>query len=76
MSYKVLEDFADILDNGYMYRAGDTYPRAGHMPGEARIKELGSTANKLGRKLIEVPEPSKAETEPEPEPKPKKRTKK
>lgn len=74
MTYKVLEDFADILDNGYAYGAGDLYPRAGYAPTEARIKALGSTNNLLGRKLIELPAPvQKAEKVVSA---PKKRTKK
>lgn len=78
--YRVVEEFSDILDGGYMYKAGDFYPRFGYTPTEARLKVLGSTANALGRKLIDyapakVEKVAEAEDVPTPTPK-RKRTKK
>ena len=52
--YRVIETFSDMTDGGYTYKAGDLYPRIGYAPTEKRIKELGTGANALGRKLIAV----------------------
>ena len=54
MKYKVLIDFSDLKDDGYVYRAGDEYPRKGKRPAKTRIKELASTLNKRGEALIEA----------------------
>lgn len=51
MRYRVLEDFADAQDKGFVYRAGDTYPRAGE-PSAERIAELSGSANRRGIPLI------------------------
>ena len=53
MSYKVTIAFADTLDDGYVYRTGDTYPRDGYEPTPDRIIELIGTANGRGFPVIE-----------------------
>lgn len=53
MSYKVTIAFADSLDDGFVYRAGDTYPRDGYEPTPDRIIELIGTANGRGFPVIE-----------------------
>lgn len=50
--WRVIADFADLADGGYIYRAGDNYPRAGK-PSPARVKELSGRNNKRGAPLIE-----------------------
>lgn len=60
-AYKVVESFADLKDGGRVYRPGDEYPRAGLDVSDARLAELASASNKLGKPLIvknpdEVPE--------------------
>lgn len=51
--YKVICDFADKLDKGFIYRCGDEFPRNGsEYPDEARIKELCGAGNALRRPLI------------------------
>lgn len=50
--YTVLVRFADLQDNGYVYNAGDTYPRKGLKPTADRINELASKRNKRGLPLI------------------------
>ena len=50
--YTVLVDFADLEDNGHVYKAGDTFPRKGVEPSENRIKELSTVSNKRGEQLI------------------------
>lgn len=51
--YKVIADFTDLRDGWRRYVTGDTYPRDGYVPDEARIKELASSGNKRGIPLIE-----------------------
>lgn len=51
--YKVIRDFADLTDGGYVYKAGDEYPHLGATPSEDRIRELSGSANKQGVALIE-----------------------
>ena len=51
MAYRVIMDFADALDKGHIYRAGDIYPRSGK-PSELRIAELSGYGNKIGHPLI------------------------
>lgn len=53
MAYRVIVNFADALDKGHIYRAGDNYPRIGKAS-ELRIAELLGYGNKIGRPLIEV----------------------
>lgn len=71
MSYRALEYFKDLKDNGYEYHTGDTFPRVGYKPSESRLAELLSDKNKRGRAMIELVK-AKAKTEPEPAPAPKK----
>lgn len=48
MSYRVVVSFYDKQDDMYLYRVGDTYPRAGVQPSAERIDalETGNNANK------------------------------
>jgi hypothetical protein len=56
--YKVIKSFSDLQDNGFVYKAGDIFPRLGKEVTENRLKELSSKENKRGEKLIEgEPEP-------------------
>lgn len=50
--YTTLVRFADLQDNGFVYNAGDTYPRKGLEPTADRIDELASDRNKRGLALI------------------------
>ena len=52
MGYKVIESFCDMQDDGYEYAVGDKFPRADISVSQARIAELVSGKNKLGRPLI------------------------
>lgn len=54
--YTVLVRFADLQDNGFVYNAGDTYPRKGLEPTADRINELASDRNKRGLTLIKKAE--------------------
>lgn len=54
--YKVLKHFTDLQDKGHPYNEGDTFPRNGLVVSEARLKELSSTKNRRGIKLIELVE--------------------
>lgn len=67
--YKVLADFADIQDGGYVYHTGDYFPRVGVEATEKRISALKSHTNRLGRPLIEevkdfMPKPESGEKKP------------
>lgn len=54
MTYKVINDFSDTMDDMRIYRAGDTYPAEGaKKPTAKRIKGLLGKDNKQGRPLIE-----------------------
>ena len=56
--YRAIKSFSDLQDNGFVYKAGDTFPRLGKEVTENRLKELSSKENKRGEKLIEgEPEP-------------------
>ena len=59
--YKVLTYFTDLQDNGYPYNEGDIFPRNGLQVSEHRLKELSSTNNRRGIKLIEFVEEPKEE---------------
>lgn len=50
--YIVLKDFADLQDNKYLYRVGNSFPRTGVDVGEERVAELASKRNKCGEALI------------------------
>lgn len=67
MSYKVTVAFADSLDDGFVYRTGDTYPREGYEPTPDRIIELMGTANFRGYPVIEQVAEAPAEPETEKE---------
>ena len=67
MSYKVTFAFADSLDDGFVYRTGDTYPREGYEPTPDRIIELMGTANFRGFPVIEQVAEAPAEPETEKE---------
>ena len=52
--FTVLHDFKDLQDKNKIYVKGDTYPNpVNKKVDDKRIKELSSTKNKLGKKLIE-----------------------
>lgn len=50
--YKAIERFKDLKDNGFVYEAGDKYPRKGKRVSKARIAELSGSDNKRGRPVI------------------------
>lgn len=50
--YKVVENFVDLQDGNRAYKTGDTYPREGFIPRDARIEELAGKGNALGRPII------------------------
>lgn len=60
---KVIEPFFDLQDDCYEYKRGDTYPRKDYEVTDARMQELASEKNKLGKALIMVENP-KMETKP------------
>ncbi|WP_163183333.1 hypothetical protein [Neobacillus sedimentimangrovi] len=59
MAYKVIQSFSDLQDNGYVYNAGDSYPRYGYKPTEKRIQELLTVNNKAGQVFIKEVENKK-----------------
>ena len=54
MGYKVIYRFKDLQDLNHVYEVGDEYPRLGASPNQARIEELTSSKNKIGRPLIKI----------------------
>lgn len=64
--YKVLTYFTDLQDFGHPYDEGDIFPREGLTVSEARLKELSSTKNKRGIKLIELVEEEQIQEQPKP----------
>lgn len=51
--YIVIHDFKDLKDNEKIYIAGDVFPKTGSKkPSAARIKELSSKSNNIGKQLI------------------------
>ena len=50
--YKVVAEFADMHDNGHIYRVGDTFPHSDMTVSPTRIKELLSTSNRRNMSLI------------------------
>lgn len=50
--YKAIERFKDLKDDGFVYEAGDRYPRKGKRVSKARITELSGSDNKRGRPVI------------------------
>lgn len=51
-TYIVLHDFKDLKDKNKIYIKGDTFPKGDTLISDERIKELSSTGNKIGKKLI------------------------
>ena len=51
--YKVIKSFSDLQDSGFVYRAGDTFPRFGKEVTQERIDELASKSNKRKEVLIQ-----------------------
>ena len=49
--WRVLVDFADLQDGGYIYHTGDKFPRAGEVD-PSRVAELASFNNRRGFPLI------------------------
>ena len=63
--YKVIREFADLSDDGHVYRAGDVFPRLGAKdPERDRIAELSGSGNKIGCPLIEEAPEEKPEEKP------------
>lgn len=54
MGYKVVYRFKDLQDLNHVYEVGDEYPRLGANPSQARIEEIASNKNKIGRPLIKA----------------------
>lgn len=52
--YEVIKDFKDLEDNGYIYRAGDAFPREGLNPTGERIERLATEDNKRKEMLIQA----------------------
>ncbi|GFI49976.1 hypothetical protein AALB51_16725 [Lachnospiraceae bacterium 62-26] len=50
MKYRVIHKFRDLQDDNHIYSVGDEYKGK---KSQARIKELSTDANKIGRPLIE-----------------------
>ena len=55
--WRVLKDFADFADDGYVYHAGDLYPRKAAGTNDARVVQLMGRSNKCGVPLIEPYKP-------------------
>ena len=64
--YRVLTYFTDMQDNNHPYTEGKPFPRDGLIVSEARLKELSSTNNRRGIKLIEFVEDKKPQEQPKP----------
>ena len=60
--YRVLEVFSDLQDNGRIYQAGDVFPRPDFAVTDARLSELATSRNLLGRPLIAFEGGNAAET--------------
>jgi len=58
MEYIVIKDFKDLKDNGYIYRAGDIFPRPNVNVEENRIQELATADNVRKEALIKALEPA------------------
>lgn len=50
--FRVVVAFADMQDGGYIYNAGDGFPRAGINVNKKRLEELSSDRNRRGVALI------------------------
>lgn len=53
MPYKVIYPFKDLEDNNHIYKIDDKFPFDDKEISKKRIKELSSTKNKIGKRLIE-----------------------
>ena len=53
MGYTVVNQFADLHDDGYVYQPGDKFPRDGFSVNSKRLSELAGEKNKLNKALIE-----------------------
>ncbi len=53
MPYKVIYPFKDLEDNGHIYKIDDKFPFDDKEISKKRMKELSSTKNKIGKRLIE-----------------------
>lgn len=73
MKYKVIHNFRDLHDHGYLYRVGDDYPRPGVAVVKERVEALATGKNKAKLVMIEKVKETKTEKTEE---KPKKSTKK
>lgn len=54
MKYLVIKSFTDLQDDNRKYRVGDVYPRSGLEVSDSRLKELSTTKNRRGVKVIEA----------------------
>lgn len=55
--YVVIKSFKDLKDNNKIYIEGDTYPKSANKKvSAARIKELSTSSNKIGKPLIKEQE--------------------
>lgn len=52
MIYRALMRFADLMDGGRIYEAGEQYPRPGLDVKEERIAELAGSDNRAGYPMI------------------------
>lgn len=50
--FRVIIPFADMYDNGYIYKVGEEFPRAGTSASKKRLEELSSNRNRRGVALI------------------------
>ena len=53
MAYRVIDTFADLKDNGYVYNKGDVYPRAGKILDEKRAAHLASDKTNRRKPVLE-----------------------
>ena len=51
--YKVIKSFSDLQDNGFIYEAGDVFPRLGKEVTQERTDELATKNNKRKEVLIQ-----------------------
>ncbi|WP_433943468.1 termination factor Rho [Paenibacillus sp. SN-8-1] len=51
--YKVVSRFKETNHDGHVYEVGDLYPKDGAKATKARLEELSSTKNKIGKVFIE-----------------------
>lgn len=59
--YKVLNKFADSLDNDFVYEVGDAYPREGVEVTNSRLEQLLNPIHTLGGPAIEKLEDGEVE---------------